>query len=65
MFERVELTGARLKSYSRIRLVDLKFFGAANFILIRLFKLALGLIMAPVLFFEVTNFVVELLQVIL
>ena len=64
IFKCLKFACARLVTNYRVSLLETEFFASANFVLVSLLKLALGLLVLPVLFLEEANFVVYLLQLV-
>jgi len=64
IFKCLKFTRTRLVTNFRVSLLETEFFASANFVLISLLKLALGLLVLPVLFLEEADFVVYLLQLV-
>ena len=65
IFKCLKFACARLVTNFRVSLLETEFFASANFVLVGLLKLALGLLVLPVLFLEEADFVVYLLQLVL
>jgi hypothetical protein len=61
IFKRLKFARTRLVANFRVSLLQTELFASANFVLVSLLKLALGLLVLPVLFLEEANFVVYLL----
>ena len=64
IFKCLKFACARLVTNFRVSLLETEFFASANFVLVGLLKLALGLLVLPVLFLEEADFVVYLLQLV-
>jgi hypothetical protein len=64
IFKRLKFARTRLVANFRVSLLETELFASANFVLVSLLKLALGLLVLPVLFLEEADFVVYLLQLV-
>ena len=64
IFKCLKFARTRLVTNFRVSLLETEFFASANFVLVSLLKLALGLLVLPVLFLKKTDFVVNLLQLV-
>jgi hypothetical protein len=64
IFKCLKFARTRLVANFRVSLLETELFASANFVLVSLLKLALGLLVLPVLFLEEADFVVYLLQLV-